>query len=183
MVAAARPTERVEVFFQDEARLGQKGTLTRVWAPRGSRPRAVRQVEYESLWAFTAACPATGQAVGLVAPRADTEATNVFLGLMSASLEPGVHAVLIGDNAGFHTGKSLVVPANITLLPLPPYAPERNPVENLWHYLRSHHWSNRWYADYEAIQEAAVEGWRAVCLDRESIKSICAAPYMDSAGT
>ena len=102
---------------------------------------------------------------------------------MSASLEPGVHAVLIGDNAGFHTGKSLVVPANITLLPLPPYAPERNPVENLWHYLRSHHWSNRWYADYEAIQEAAVEGWRAACLDRESIKSICAAPYMDSAGT
>ena len=140
-------------------------------------------MEYESLWAFTAACPATGQAVGLIAPRADTGATNAFLELMSTSLEPGVHAVLIWDNAGFHTSKSLVVPANITLLALPPYSPELNPVEDLWHYLRSHHWSNRWYADYEAIQDAAVEGWRAVCMDRERIKSICAVPYMKGAET
>ena len=140
-------------------------------------------MEYESLWAFTAACPATGQAVGLVAPRADTEATNVFLRMVSAALDPGVHAVLVWDNAGFHTSRSLVVPPNITLLALPPYSPELNPVENLWHYLRSHHWSNRWYADYEAIQEAAVQGWRAVCLDREKVRSICAAPYMEGAET
>jgi len=49
--------------------------------------------------------------------------------------------VLIWDGAGFHTGKDLVVPGNVSLLRLPPYSPELNPVENLWHYLRSHHWS------------------------------------------
>ena len=142
----------------------------------------MRQTEYESLQVLTAVCPATGRAIGAVMPRADTATTNAFLELMSASLSPGVHAVLIWDNAGFHTAKGLAVPANITLLPLPPYSPELNPVERLWHHLRSHHWSNRWYADYEAIREAAVKGWRAVCLDRELVKSICAAPYLDRAG-
>jgi transposase len=86
--------------------------------------------------------------------------------------------VLIWDNAGFHTGKEVVVPPNITLLPLPPYAPELNPVENLWHYLRSHHWSLRVYQDYEALKEAAVIAWRAVCLVPEMIRSVCAAPYI-----
>lgn len=180
-IGGAHPQEKVEVFFQDEARFGRKGTLTRVWAPTGTRPTAVRQTEYESLQVITAACPATGQAIGAVMPRADTATTNAFLELMSGSLEPGVHAILIWDNAGFHTSKALAVPANITLLPSPPYSPELNPVERLWHYLRSHHWSNRWYADYEALREAAVEGWRAVCLDRELVRSICAAPYLAGA--
>ena len=143
----------------------------------------MRQAEYKSLQVLTAACPATGQAIGLIAERVDTATTNTFLELMSASLEPGVHAVLIWDNAGFHTSKSLMVPPNITLLPLPPYSPELNPIERLWHDLRSHFWSNRWYADYEALEGAAVEGWRAVCLDRSLVRSICAAPYLNGAGT
>ena len=134
-------------------------------------------MEYESLWAFTAACPATGQAVGLIAPRADTEATNVFLGMMSAALEPGVHAVLVWDNAGFHTSRSLVVPANITLLALPPYSPELNPVERLWLSLREHYWSNRVYADVDAVESAAMSGWRAVCLDGAKFRSICRCEY------
>jgi transposase len=102
---------------------------------------------------------------------------------MSESLEPGARAVLIWDNSGAHTSGSLAVPANITLLPLPPYSPELNPVERLWHYLRSHYWSNRWYADYVALQGAAVEAWRAVCLHPELVKSICAAPYLHGAET
>jgi hypothetical protein len=155
--------------------------MTRAWAPTGSRPTLVRQAEYESPRVVTAACPATGQAIGAVMPRADTASTNAFLELMSASLGPGVHAVPIRDNAGFHTARTLAAPASITLLPLPPYSPELNPVERLWHDLRSHHRSNRWYADYEALREAAVEGWRAVCLGRELVRSICAATYLAGA--
>ena len=143
----------------------------------------MRQTEYESPQVLTAAYPATGQAVGLVMPWVDTAATNAFLEAMSASLGPGVHAVLIRDNAGYHKSKSLVMPTNTTPLALPPYSPELSPIERPWHYLRSHFRSNRWYAGYEALKEAAVEGWRAVCLDRELIRSICAAPYMNSAGT
>lgn len=127
---------------------------------------------------MTAVCPATGQAAGLIMPYLTMATVNQFLEELSLRLAPGVHAVLIWDNAGFHTGHGVVVPANITLLRLPPYAPELNPVENLWHYLRSHHWSLRVYRDYEALKEAAVIAWRAVCLVPELVQSVCAAPYI-----
>ena len=102
-----------------------------------------------------------------------------FLAELSLRLPPETHTVLIWDNAGFHTGKGVQVPPNITLVPLPPYAPEFNPVENLWHSLRSHHWSLRVYKDYEALKDVVVEAWRAVCLQSELIQSICAAPYLN----
>jgi hypothetical protein len=137
----------------------------------------VRQTEYDWCYVMTAVCPATGQAAGLIMPCMDMATVNAFLAELSLRLAPGVHAVLIWDNAGYHTGKAVVVPANITLLPLPPYAPELNPVENLWHYLRSHFWSLRVYRDYEALKEAAVVAWRAVCLVPAVVRSVCAAPY------
>jgi hypothetical protein len=178
-VARAHPGKRVEVWFEDEARFGQKGTLTTVWAPRGSRPAAVRQTQYDYLWVIAAACPATGAAAGIIMPHLDTDVINVFLGEFSRQLAPDAHAVLIWDGAGFHTSRSLEVPANVTLLGLPPYSPELNPVENLWHYLRSHHWSNRSYDDWEALKEAAVEGMLAVGTDAERVKTVCAAPYIE----
>ena len=98
---------------------------------------------------------------------------------MSASLEPGVHAVLIGDNAGFHISGAALVPPNVSVIQLPPYSPELNPIENLWHYLRSHYWSNRMYEDWEALKGAAVEAMVAVGTDAGRIKSVCAAPYLD----
>jgi transposase len=177
-IAAAHPGRRVEVWHQDEARFGQKGTLTRVWARRGTRPRRARQDGRESLYVLTAVCAATGAAVGLVMPELNTAVVNLFLEEFSRSLSPGVHAVLLWDNAGHHTGGGLVVPPNVSLIGLLPYSPELNPVENLWHYLRSHHWSHRVYLDYEALRDAAAVAWRAVCLDPEKIQTICAAPYL-----
>jgi transposase len=181
-IAEQHPDAKVEVWHQDEARFGQKGTLTRVWARRGSRPRRLRQDGRESLYVLTAACAASGAAVGLIMPELNTAVINLFLKEFSAQLAAGVHAVLLWDNAGFHTGGGLVVPANVSLIGLLPYSPELNPVENLWHYLRSHHWSHRVYRDYQALQEAAAEAWRAVCLDPEKIRTICAAPYLTERG-
>src|SRR3954469_14689027 len=181
-IAERHPDAVIQVWHQDEARFGQQGTLTRVWARRGSRPRRVRRVRRdgrESLYVLTAVCAATGAAVGLVMPELNTEVVNLFLEEFSRQMAPGAHAVLLWDNAGFHTGGGLVVPANVSLIGLLPYSPERNPVENLWHYLRSHHWSHRVYEDYEALRDAATESWRAVCLDPEKIRSICAAPYLN----
>ncbi len=177
-IAEQHPGKTVEVWHQDEARFGQKGSLRRVWARRGSRPRRVRQDGRESLYVLTAVCSATGAAVGLVMPALNTAVVNLFLEELSRQLAPGVHAVLLWDNAGHHTGGGLVVPGNVSLIGLLPYSPERNPVENLWHYLRSHHWSHRVYPDYEALRDAAAESWRAVCLDPDKIRSICAAPYL-----
>ena len=50
-IQAEQPGQQVVAFFQEECRFGQQGTLTRVWAKRGSRPTAVRRTEYEDLWA------------------------------------------------------------------------------------------------------------------------------------
>jgi transposase len=86
--------------------------------------------------------------------------------------------MLIWDGAGFHSGKDLVVPANVSLIRLPPYSPELNPVENLWHYLRSHHWSNREYGGYEELQEEAIRSVRAVCQDAGKLRTICNADYI-----
>jgi DDE superfamily endonuclease len=128
---------------------------------------------------IAAACPASGAAAGIITPSLDTWSINAFLGEFSRQLAPDVQAVLIWDGAGFHTSGSLEVPANVSLLRLPPYSPELNPIENFWHYLRSHHWSNRFYPDWEALMEAAVTGLVAVGTNPDLIKTVCAAPYLD----
>ena len=89
-----------------------------------------------------------------------------------------MHAVLIWDGAGYHTSGDLAVPSNISLILLPPYSPELNPVENLWHYLRAHHWSNRPYQDYDELESEAAKSLCTVCLDRGKVESICNAEYV-----
>jgi transposase len=177
-IAAAHPDQEIRVHFEDEARLGQKGTLTRVWARNGSRPRAVRQLRYTSLYVLAAVCMTTGATSALIMPELNAEVLNLFLAQLSRELPSGVHAVLIWDGAGYHTSQDLVVPSNISVIQLPPYSPELNPVENLWHYLRSHHWSNRAYQDYNELESEAAKGLCAVCLDRAKVKSICNAEYV-----
>jgi transposase len=92
----------------------------------------------------------------------DTQVMNLFLEQLSSSISEGKHALLILDRAGYHLSKMLRLPNNISLLYLPPYSPELNPVENLWHYVRSHYWSNRYYRDKKALEKAAHEAWEEV---------------------
>lgn len=161
-------------YYQDEARFGQHGTLTRVWAKVGSRPPAIRQTQYDYLYVFSAVCPETGQATGLITPNVNTGTMNTFLGQFARELPEDVHAVMVLDRAGWHTAAALQVPSNVTLVLMPPKSPELNPTENLWHYLRSHYWSNRLYPTWTDLKQAAVAAWRAVCLVPALIKSICA---------
>jgi transposase len=169
----------VRTFVMDEARLGQQGTLTRVWARTGSRPAAVKQTKYEWVYLYAAVEPATGESVALLAPNVDAGTFDVFLRMLSKDLKPGEHAVLILDGAGWHKSKSLVMPDNVTCLLLPPYSPELNPVENLWHYLRSHYLSNRAYRDYNDLLDAGSQAWRQ--LTPAVIKSVCRCPYLERA--
>lgn len=180
-IARDHPDKQLRVYFQDESRFGQQGTNTNVWATKGSRPTAVRQTEYEYLWVLGAACPETGHAEGLLSPRLNTKVINTFLELFSKSVPEGEHAVMIWDGAGFHRAKALRVPENITVVELPPYSPELNPIENLWHYLKSHFWSNRAYEDYDELEAAAMQAWQRAVLDEELVKSVCAAPYLNRA--
>jgi transposase len=163
----------------DEARFGQQGTLTDVWARRGSRPRAVRQTRYEWVYPYGAVEPATGESAALVAPNVDTGTMNAFLRILDAERKADEHFVLIMDRAGWHKGRGLELPAGITVLLLPPHSPELNPVENLWHYLRSHYLSNRAYDDYDALLAAGTEAYRK--LTPEVTKSVCRCTYLGRA--
>src|SRR5918999_1241522 len=133
----------IEIWFQDEARVGQQGTLTRVWARRGTRPRAPRDQRYAWAYLFGAIGPERAIGAGLVLPYVNTDAMHLHLQEISRHVAPGAHAVLVLDGAGWHSAAALVVPANLTLLPLPPKSPELNPVENVWEYLRQNQLSLR----------------------------------------
>ena len=161
----------------DEARFGQQGTLTTVWARRGSRPVRVRQCQYDWVYLYGAVDPQTGQTVGMLAPTVNTAWMSAFLQLVSDQAEADEHLVLVLDNAGWHVARELKVPANITLLYLPPYSPELNPIERLWKYLKEHYLSNRVYSDYDALVEAATEAFRRPTA--EDIKSICRTAWLE----
>jgi transposase len=113
-----------------------------------------------------------------VSQRLTAAVVPTFLDQLAATIPAGTHVLLVWDGAGYHVAKALRVPANLTVAGLPPYSPELNPVERLWLYLRQHHWSNRVYRDLAAVEEAAVSGWRAVCLGPDRVKTICRCDYL-----
>ena len=135
-MTAALPAEAlgrpVEIWFTDEARVGQQGTLTRVWAKRGSRPRALRDRRFEWAYLFGAICPERCIGAAIVMPEVNVEAMDQHLAEISRNVSVGAIALLVLDGAGWHSSPRLNLPKNMVLLPLPPYAPELNPMENLW---------------------------------------------------
>lgn len=130
VIPPAARDKPIEIWFQDEARSGQKGTLTRIWARRGSRPPAPRDQRYDWAYLFGAVCLARRTAAAVVLPTANAEAMNHHLQAISATIAAGAH-VLVIDGAGYHQPSALKCPANISLLALPPYSPQLNPVENV----------------------------------------------------
>jgi len=91
---------------------------------------------------------------------------------IASQVTPGAHAVLILDQAGWHTSKKLHVPGNITLLPLPPRAPELNPVENIWQFVRDNWLSNRIFKSYEEIVALWCQAWNKLIGQPWKIMSI-----------
>ena len=105
-------------------------------------------------------------------PFADTAAMNAHLAEIARTVAPGAHAVLVLDGAGWHGGKDLVVPETISLLTLPPYAPELNPVENVWQYLRGNWLAISVFDGYEAIVAACCAAWNHFADDPAAVTSI-----------
>lgn len=155
--AAGKP---VEIWFQDEARVGQKGSLTRVWAKRGSRPAAPRDNRYKWAYLFGAVCPDRATGAALVLPYANVDMMQLHLDEISRSVRNGAHAVVVLDGAGYHEkAAELEAPNNITLLTLPPYSPELNPVENVWEFLRQNWLAHLVFKDQNAIVDACCNAW------------------------
>jgi DDE superfamily endonuclease len=149
----------VEVWFADEARVGQKNKITRRWARRGTRPAAPQDQRTASTYIFGAICPKEGKAAGLVLPHCNTAAMGLHLAEVAAAVAPGAHAALLVDRAGWHLSDRLVVPPNVTLVPLPPRCPELNAMENVWQFMRDNWLSNRVFQSYEAIVDHCCHAW------------------------
>jgi len=155
-----------------DARIGQKNKITRRWARRGTRPRAPHDQRTKWAYIFGAICPAEGKGAGLVMPWCDTEAMRAQLIEISAMVAPDAHAALILDQAGWRLSGSLNVPANISILPLPPRSPELNPVENVWRFLRDNWLSNRVSKSYDDIVAQCCEAWDELMDQPWRIRSI-----------
>ena len=167
-----KPGTPIELWWQDEARVGQKNTITRRWAKRGTRPSAPKDQRTKSAYIFGVICPKAGKGAALVMPRCDTEAMNLHLVEISKAVAPGAHAVLLLDQAGWHTTAKLAVPANITLLPLPPRCPELNPQENVWQFIRDNWLSNRVFQSYADILDHCCDAWNKLVDQPWRIMSI-----------
>jgi hypothetical protein len=176
--------ERVELWFMDEARVGQKGHLTRVWYQKGARPRGGRQQGFASAHLFGAVCPERGEGVALVLPGVSTAAMDVFLAELARAVPAGTHAALVLDAAGWHISEDLSVPANLTLIHLPPYSPELNPVERVWGYLRDRWLSHRVLAGgYEAVVDAACAAWNALLAEPGRLRALTSFPSLPASVT
>ena len=160
------------MWFQDEARVGQKGTLTRIWAERGSRPRKPQDTRYKWMYIFGAVCPGRAATAALVMPHANAHAMNAHLVEIGKAVAPGAHAVLVLDGAGWHKPEALDVPDNVTLLTLPPYSPELNPMENVWAYLRANKLAISVFDTVGDILDACCDAWNFFAENTEVVQSI-----------
>jgi transposase len=142
------------------------------------RPPGLADKRFESLYLFAACRPGADQAFALALPEATTKTMSLFLTAFAEQLAPGTHAVLLLDRAGWHGAGRLAVPENVTLLPLPAYSPELNPVERVWLYLRERFLSHRVLADYKAVLDAACDAWNRLAGETGRLASLTAYPYL-----
>lgn len=103
---------------------------------------------------------------------------TLMLAELAHGLPPATHAVVVLDQAGWHTGAALRVPPNLTLVPLPAYSPELNPIETVWPYLRDRHLSHRRFRALGAVVDACCAAWHRLRAAPGRIRSLTAFPWL-----
>jgi len=147
--------------------------VTRLWAIKGTRPRIVRQQQFNYTYIFGAVCPARDEAVGLILPYANGNTMNIHLEHISMKVPEGRHAVVLMDQAGWHTSKKLKKFKNLTLISLPPASPELNPTEQVWRKLREDELANRCFENEEEIVKACCLAWNNFEGKKGAVKQLC----------
>jgi transposase len=166
-------------MFQDEARFGRISDPRRCWAPAGVRPEVNTQMVREYEYAFAAISPHDGVLGTLVLPEVNTEALSVFLAEVSAR-HPHELILMVLDGPGWHRAKRLQVPANLRLIPLPPWSPQLNPVEHLWDEVREKWFSNQVFASLQAVEERLVVALQTLEEDRRQVASLSGFDWIKS---
>jgi hypothetical protein len=180
-IANDRPeAERLEVWFLDEARVGQTGRVCRQWYQKGMRPRGMRDLRHQAAYLFGAVCPERDAGVALVLPTVGAAAMQAMLDELAQAVTPNAHAVVLMDRAGWHLAKDLAIPSNLTPVFLPPYSPELNAIERVWLYLRERFLSHRLWPTYEDILNACCAAWNALLAEAGRIRSLCSLDWATS---
>jgi transposase len=163
---------KIEIWFQDEARVGQKTKRSRRWAERGTRPAGTVDQRTCSAWIFGAICPEYGKGAAIVMPWCNTQAMKLHLEEISRVVAPDAHGIVLCDQAGWHMSEKLNIPNNISLLPIPPRSPELNSQENIWQYIRDNWLNDVIFKSYDHIVEHCCCAWRKLIKQPETIRSI-----------
>ena len=151
--------KQIALWFMDEAcASAKKGRTTDgrggcAGNARLGERKPTRRFEF-ALYPFAGVQPSTGEDFALVLPRVSAAAMSTFLAEFAKTVPEDTHAVMVLDQAGWHDTRALSVPASMTLVPLPAYSPELNPVERVWLYLRERYLSHQLLADYDAVVDA-----------------------------
>ena len=169
--------EDVEVWFQDEARVGQQGSISRTWYLKGKRPRLVKQQQFLSAYIYGAVCPAKNKSSAIFASEVSTEIMQIHLDYLSKEVEG--HAVVIMDRAGWHCAKDLKIPQNMTIVYLPPYSPELNGAENCWQVMKSKSLKNRIFKTTTEIIDTCIEVWNNFVETEGQIRKTCYRKWAD----
>ena len=145
--------KKVEIWTEDEARLGLQPTIRRTWSPKGKRFIANQTRKYEWIYAYAFVHPLTGKSFWLILPTVNARIMNIALKEFSKYVDPEREKkiLLLIDNAGFHTSKEMKVPENIQIFPLPPYSPELQPVECSWPLLKESV-ANRYFDNLDKLE-------------------------------
>lgn len=169
----------MRLLFQDEARFGRMVRIRRCWSPAPARPVVDNGYVREFRYVYGAVSPMEGTFDWMLCEKMNTDYMGQFLAQVSAA-----HAeefiIMIVDGASSHVAKALVVPENIRLYRLPPYAPELNPQEHLWDELREKEFPNRVFADMAGVIKQLEAGLPRLAQEPSRIKSICAWPWIRS---
>ena len=165
--------EHVQIWFQDETRIGQQGSLSRLWAKKGTRPRVVRQQQFMYQYIFGAVCPEGKQAAAIIAPGANAATMQLHLDEISFHIPGGKHGVIIMDQASWHRNRWLRIPKNMSILYLPPYSPELNAQESVWRVLKDRFFNNRVYKSSKEIAQVACSAWNTWIQNPDEIYSLC----------
>lgn len=176
-IQATVPDKRLEVWLQDEARVGQHGRLTRTWGERGKRIRIPKDMRFSYTYIYGAVCPERDIGEAIVVDQVSKEGMEKHLQAVSDMIPNDRHAVMLMDKAPWHL--SLIVPSNITIVHLPSYSPELNSCENVWEYLKNNFLSNRVFNTMGDIIDACCDAWLQLTNEPGRIKSIASREWIN----
>jgi transposase len=163
----------LKLFFEDEGRFGRSNNLSRCWTPKGKRASVRKQIVRQYTYAFSSVCPETGETHSLILPYSNTEMMSYYLQDLSKYFEH-YRIILCTDQAGWHVSFGLNIPDNISILLLPPYSPQLNPVEHLWKYIREQKgFNNRIFQSIDEVTNCLSEALAAVANEEDIIRSLC----------